>query len=136
MISAGDYVGFKQLDAPSTYDFRTFQEGTAVDGGGAVGCSGGSICLDGDGRRRVDFDGDGITDFSFGDPSFNVRSLLGNAVVRWEYRPGSAIFLVWQRQQRADAANGDFDFGQDLNALWRAQSDNRFILKVNYWLGI
>jgi hypothetical protein len=136
LVSAGDFVRYKQLDAPSTYDFRVFQEGTAVNVGGAVGCSGGSICLDSNGAQNLDFDGDGITDYSFTDKDFNVRSLIGNAVIRWEYRPGSTLFLVWQRQQRADAAAGDFNFGRDFDALWGAPADNRFILKLNYWLGI
>jgi len=136
LISAGNYVGFKQLNLPSTYDFRAFREGTAVHVGGAVACSSGSTCLDADGTRHVDFDRDGFADYSFRDPNFNVRSLLGNAVLRWEYRPGSAVLFVWQRQQRGDASNGDFDFGRDFQALWGAQAENRFILKVSYWLGI
>ena len=136
LISAGNYVGFKQLNLPSTYDFRTFHEGTAVRVGGVVACSAGSMCLDADGTRHLDFDGDGFADYGFNDPNFNVRSLLGNAVLRWEYRPGSAVLFVWQRQQRGDASSGDFDFGQDFQALWGAPAENRFILKVNYWLGM
>jgi hypothetical protein len=94
------------------------------------------MCLDADGTRHLDFDGDGFADYGFNDPNFNVRSLLGNAVLRWEYRPGSAVLFVWQRQQRGHATNGDFDFGQDFQALWGAPAENRFILKVSYWLGM
>jgi len=57
-------------------------------------------------------------------------------VLRWEYRPGSTVFLVWQRRQVGRVGFGDFDFGRDLGALWDAPSDDRFILKVNYWLGL
>jgi hypothetical protein len=84
----------------------------------------------------VDFDGDGRVDYSFDDRDFNVRSLLGNAVLRWEYRPGSTIFLVWQRAQDGEVGLGDFDFGRDLDALWGVPAHNRFIVKVNSWLGL
>ena len=52
------------------------------------------------------------------------------------YRPGSTVFLVWQRQQRASTTLGDFDFGRDVDALWGIPAHNRLIVKVNYWLGL
>ena len=104
--------------------------------GGSVLCRGGTICRDAGGTQHFDLDGNASSDFAFLDRDFNVRSLIGNAVVRWEYRPGSTIFLVWQRQQEGEAGVGDFRFGRDLDALWGAPATNRFILKVNYWLGI
>ena len=136
LLSSGDYLSYKQLAEPRSYEFRTFQEGTAATVGGATVCTGGSICRDGNGVQRIDFNGDGVTDHSFDDRDFNVRSLIGNAVLRWEYRPGSTIFLVWQRQQDDEVQVGDFDFDRDLNALWGAPAHNRFIVKVNYWLGL
>ena len=79
----------------------------------------------------MDLDRDGLTDYRFRDRNFNLRSLLGNAVLRWEYRPGSTVFLVWQRQQERDASRGDFAFGRDVDALLGAPASNRFIVKVN-----
>jgi len=72
---------------------------------------------------------------STGDPDFNYRSLRGTAVLRWEYRPGSTLYLAWQ-QARSDyaAGMGDFDFGRDRQALFRARPDNVFVLKASYWL--
>lgn len=68
------------------------------------------------------------------DRDFNVGSLRGNAVLRWEWRQGSTLYLAWQ-QSRADADRfGDFDFGRDRRALFRAPPDNIFLVKVNYWL--
>jgi hypothetical protein len=64
---------------------------------------------------------------------FNFRSLRGNAVLRWEWRQGSNIYLAWQ-QGRSDYENvGDFDFRRDRSALWDADPDNIFVIKVNYW---
>jgi hypothetical protein len=136
LLSSGDYVAYKQLRAPGTYDFRVFHPGQATSAGGRVLCAGGSICRDAAGTQHVDLNGDVLADFSFGDRDFNVRSLIGNAVLRWEYRPGSTVFVVWQRQQQHDGTLGDFDFGRDMNALWGAPADNRFIVKANYWLGL
>ena len=42
----------------------------------------------------------------------------------------------WQRRQADRVLLGDFDFGRDLDALFAAPSDDRFIIKVNYWLGM
>jgi hypothetical protein len=134
LLSSGDYVRYKQLREPSSFSFVNHATGSALQVGGEVVCAGGSIC-EVDGTQHVDLDGDGTADFSFRDRDFNVRSLIGNAVLRWEYRPGSTLFLVWQRQQNASVNVGDFDFGRDLDALFGLPADNRFILKVNWWIG-
>jgi hypothetical protein len=134
LLSAGDYVRYKQLAASESYDFVGLEQGAAQVLTGQIRCS--SAICDVDGTQHVDFDGDGVTDYSFEDRDFNVRSLIGNAVLRWEYRPGSTVFLVWQRNQSHRAVVGDFDLSRDAGALFRAPADDRFILKVTYWLGI
>ena len=133
LISSGDYVTYRQLEDTRSFDFRDFQPGTPGEADGRITCAGGDICFV-DGRQYIDFDGDGATDYDLSDRDFNVRSLIGNAVLRWEYRPGSTLFLVWQRQQRGRASVGDFDFGRDFDALWGLESANTFIVKFDYWL--
>ena len=118
LLSSGDFVTYKQLAAAGTYDFIDL---APTEAGGT---------------QSVDFDGDAVSDYSFTDRDFNVRSLIGNAVLRWEYRPGSTVFLVWQRTQRDQDPVGDFDFSRDASELFGAPADDRFILKVNYWLGL
>lgn len=134
LLSSGDYLQYKQLAASQSFDFDEFVAGAAQVLPGGVQCSA-SIC-EVDGTQHVDFDGDGVTDYAFSDRDFNVRSLIGNAVLRWEYRPGSTIFLVWQRSQVDRGSFGDFDLGRDAGALFAAPADNRFIIKVNYWMGL
>jgi hypothetical protein len=140
LLSSGDYVSYKQLAAAGSYDFDEWDVGELGQAGGTPTCVGGRRCTsvnaEGAVTQHVDLNGDGAVDWSFSDQDFNVRSLVGNAVLRWEYRPGSTIFLVWQRQQAWRTATGDFDFGRDLDALLGAPADDRFILKVNYWLGM
>lgn len=130
LISSGDYVTYKQLVAAETFDFDTFEEGV-VSG---VGCVGGRTCEDADGTRRIDFDGDGVADVTFADRDFNLRSIRSTAVLRWEYRPGSTLFFVWQHRQADRADIGDFDFGRDTRAMFDAPSDDVLIVKANIWL--
>jgi hypothetical protein len=55
-------------------------------------------------------------------------------VARWEFRPGSALFVVWN-ENRADAVPiGDFRFRRDLRAIPTAPSHDVFLVKVSYWL--
>lgn len=135
LLSSGNFLSYKQLTAPRTYTFNIFREGTASSVRGVPGCVGGSTCMDADGKRRIDFDGNGTADYTFADRDFNVRSLLGNAVLRWEYRPGSTLFLVWQRDQEDETMDGRFDFGRDSRALFGAPARNVFMIKASWWVG-
>jgi hypothetical protein len=133
LLSSGDFVQYRQLREAKSFDFVDFEVGEASEGPDGVTCAGGSICRLGD-DQFVDFDGDGSADYSFSDRDFNVRSLVGNAVLRWEYRPGSTLFLVWQRQQVGRSEVGNFDFNRDLSGLWDVPADDVFIVKLNYWV--
>jgi hypothetical protein len=127
---------YKQLEESETFDFDVFEEGSAINVGDDVTCLSGRTCVDDEGERYIDWDGDGQSDISFEDEDFNVHSLRLNAVLRWEYRPGSTIFLVWQ-QNRLDRINsGTFDLGDAPAALRSIEPENVFIIKVNYWLGL
>jgi hypothetical protein len=70
-------------------------------------------------------------------PDFNEKSLRGNAVLRWEYRPGSTLYLVWSQNRYEGIADpGDFSPRRDLSTLIRAQGENVFMMKVNYWFNL
>lgn len=71
-----------------------------------------------------------------GDPGgFNVKEFRSNVVFRWEYRPGSTLFLVWsQGRQGFMAREGTKGFGGDLGDLFRERSRDTFLVKVSYWL--
>lgn len=73
--------------------------------------------------------------YTFADPGFNLRSLRGNAVLRWEYRPGSTIFLVWQQNRRDVGFGKPLDPVADLRSLGSAAGDHVLLVKVSYWLG-
>ncbi|MEP7086497.1 MAG: DUF5916 domain-containing protein, partial [Gemmatimonadota bacterium] len=65
---------------------------------------------------------------------FNVKQFRSNAVVRWEYRPGSALFLVWTQQRQGDEAlAGEQSFGGDYRGLFNLHPNNTFLVKMSYW---
>jgi hypothetical protein len=68
-----------------------------------------------------------------GDPSFNFKSLRGNAVFRWEYRPGSTLYLVWTQERTDDEETGEFRLRANADRLLRADADNIFLAKVSYY---
>jgi hypothetical protein len=69
------------------------------------------------------------------DPDFNVKALRANAVLRWEFRPGSTAYLVWTQRRHDQRYPGDFSLGRDTRALFGAASDDVFLIKVAWWLG-
>ena len=79
------------------------------------------------------FDFEPYPDFDY-NPDFNIRSLRGNAVLRWEWRPGSNIYLAWQQRRSGWEERGDFEFGRDVRAIFKTPADNIFLLKVSFWL--
>lgn len=119
-ITAGDYNAFKELARPKSFDFNPFDTINST------------IHLE-DGCYNVDPDGEGeAPPFSFYDPDFSYKSLRGTVVLRWEYRPGSALYVVWT-QNRADYTNpGDFNFGRDFGDLLSARGENIFMVKLTY----
>ncbi|HUR82825.1 MAG TPA: DUF5916 domain-containing protein [Thermoanaerobaculia bacterium] len=70
----------------------------------------------------------------FPDPDFNFRSVRGSAVARWEFRPGSALYVVWNENRADEEPLGDFRFRRDARAISTAPSHDVFLVKVSYWL--
>ena len=121
LISAGDYGELKELAAPRTYDFTVYGR----DRGTATATASGT---------QID-PGDGGAPFTVPEQNFTIRSLRANAVLRWEWRPGSTLFLVWQQNRDDDAAFGNLRLGRDVNALFSGgESRNVLAVKASYWL--
>jgi hypothetical protein len=123
-IGVGHYNQFKELARSRAYAYNTYGQGA-------------STIAFADGVYTVDPDGAGpAASFAFADPDFNVKSLRGTVVLRWEYRPGSLLYFVWT-QNRADYANpGDLQLRRDLANLLTAPGDNIFMLKFSYRWGL
>ena len=67
-------------------------------------------------------------------PDFNFRSVRGSGVLRWEFRPGSALYVAWNENRADTAAIGDFRLRRDLRAIPGAPSHDVFLVKFSYWL--
>jgi hypothetical protein len=69
-----------------------------------------------------------------GSPDFNYRSFRTTNVLRWEYRPGSTLFVVWQQGREEVSDRGDFRFGRDFRDVFTAGGRNVFMVKMAHWL--
>ncbi|MFC1483979.1 DUF5916 domain-containing protein [Candidatus Neomarinimicrobiota bacterium] len=70
------------------------------------------------------------------DPDFNYKSFRGNVVLRWEYMPGSLLYLVWTQNRVNTEWPGEFDFGRDTRALVDRSGDNVFFIKVSHMFSV
>lgn len=74
--------------------------------------------------------------YGFDNPDFKVFEFRSNLVVRWEYIPGSAVYLVWSQGREGDENIGEPDFGHDMNSLFEIQPRNVFLVKFTYRLSL
>jgi hypothetical protein len=72
--------------------------------------------------------------FTIPNPDASFRSLRGNAVLRWEYRPGATVFAVWTQNRTRYERGGSYRGLDDIGSLLGLPLENVFLLKVNYWL--
>jgi hypothetical protein len=119
-IGVGKYARFEELARPRVYEYNLYGAGAST-----IGYA--------DGTYTVDPDGVGpAPPFSFDNPDFNLKSLRGTIVLRWEYLPGSLVYFVWT-QNRSDSTNpGILQLGPDLGRLLTAPGDNIFLFKISY----
>jgi hypothetical protein len=82
----------------------------------------------------VDLDGSGEPDLSFGQPDFNYRALRSTTVLRWEYRPGSVVYLAWQHGRSLHDPDSSFRGVGDLWDLLSDESTNTVLVKADYWI--
>jgi len=124
LLAAADFHDYKEFARPREFEFEVY------------GRDAGTINRSESGRYTVDPDGLGdAPSFSFSERDFNRRSLRGNAVLRWEYRPGSTLFFVWQQSRFGSIPRGEFDLSRDFNDLWSVQPENVFVVKATWWIG-
>lgn len=124
LIASGAYSRFREFNAPRTLERSVY----GVDRG-TIAYANGAYTVDPDGAGSAQ-------PFSFGDPNFVFRSLRGSAVLRWEYHPGSTVYVVWTQQRSDNAATGvgDLALGRDLRGLTGAPPANIFLVKFSYWV--
>lgn len=111
-ISSGEYTNLRELDDPraASYDARY--------------------------KRYLVRDAKGAWVQPTPD-SFNYKELRSTSVLRWEYRPGSTIYLVWQQGRSQDGVDpGSFRLRRDIGNLFAAHPDNTLLIKASFWAGL
>lgn len=119
LFSTGNYENFKELARTRSYDFNIYGEGAStydpVTG-------------------KADPDGPGpAAPIEIPTLDFNVASLRGTAVLRWEYRPGSTFYLVWTQRRSEETEDPHFRLRSSADQLIRAPMENILLVKLTYW---
>jgi hypothetical protein len=129
-LASGKYSNFKEFAGAKTRQMNFFGRdngSTVVTNRDQTGATTG---------YTIDPDGAGpASTFDISNPDFNLRSLRGTGVLRWEYRPGSTLYFVWTQERDGSDQFGDFNFGRDRSALFRDRPTNVFQIKGTYWIG-
>ena len=125
---AGAFSGYKELARPRSYQFNTYGQaaGTTI----AYDSASATYTVHPDGAQPSDT-------FSIANPDFRERSLNINAVLRWEYRPGSTLFVVWTQRRSRSFADPSFDVRRDFGReLLLDRPINVLLVKFSYWLSV
>jgi hypothetical protein len=118
--SSGRFHDFGELRAARGRELRTYgEDGTTIARDEATG------------ERTVT---DGGAAFALPNQDFDVRSFRSNAVLRWEWRPGSTLFVVWQQDRGREEPRWSRLSPADQFGSLTARGDNFLALKVTYWL--
>jgi len=125
--SSGKFTEFGELPEARSYDLREYgTDGTTIEE---------IVEEDEDGNStRIYEVTDGAETFYLDDFNFNTVSFRSNLVMRWEFRPGSTLFVVWQRNLSDYANIGDPVNVSDMFSSLGAAGQNILAIKLSYWL--
>jgi hypothetical protein len=74
--------------------------------------------------------------YIFGNPDFSFRQFRSNLVARWEWKPGSSLYVIWSQGRTSDVPAWEGSFADNWNQLWRAEPDTVFLVKASYWFSL
>ena len=119
--AGGHYYDFGELARARTKDLRVY------------GTDGTTIARNADGKLEVT---DGANTFTFSSNDFGYRSFRSNAVLRWEFRPGSTLYFVWQRNLEGDKDPGRRVRSKSLFDSFDLTGRDFIALKISYWIPV
>ncbi|MHC1778149.1 MAG: DUF5916 domain-containing protein [Lentimicrobium sp.] len=126
-ISAGSYTEYKMITDPKAGDFTDrFSHYSEAQ----------LSYNSEDEVYSIDEDMNGTSDYSFDRPDFNAFYFISNLVIRWEYLPGSSVYLVWSQNRSDYQSQGVFSPADDFEHLSTIYPHNVFMIKVSYRLAI
>lgn len=123
-MTVGSYSHFKEFEKPESYDFIEYGKNADME-----------IIKDGSDGYYLYPNSINGNEIYIENPDFNYKALVGSAVLRWEFRPGSTLYIVWTRNGSDEQNPGVFNFNRDIKNLLNAESDNVFAVKLTYWFG-
>jgi hypothetical protein len=121
--SAGEFSRFKEFTTPRAFAFAEYGRERGVATQGANG-----LTVDPDGRGPA-------TAFLIPRQDFTVRALRGNAVLRWEYQPGSSLFFVWSQQRQVELDAVNFGVANQVGRAFADPGRHVFLIKYSRWIG-
>lgn len=126
-ISSGKYSDYKYITNPAAKNYS---------GRFAPYADENILFDDTEKQYLIDEDNDGIYDYGFRKPDFNALFFNSNLVIRWEYLPGSTLFVVWTQSRNEFASNGYLSINDNFENLFNIYPYNVFLIKMSYRLGI
>ncbi len=124
---AGRYVRFKELARARSFAFSVYGR----DNGSTVTYDSSAAAY------SVRPSAQDTTMFRFSNPDSRVRSFRSNAVLRWEYRPGSTLFVVWSQSRFVNIPDPALDLGRYVaHEIFLDPPTNVLLVKLNYWLSL
>ena len=124
-VATGSYAGYRRVADPKADQFSDRFEDFGPD-----------RVFDDHGDISLDVTGDGTPDINIGNPNFSYLSFRSNVVLRWEYKLGSTLFVVWQHGREGSSTDPNLAFGQGVADMFRLDAHNTFVVKINYWLSM
>jgi hypothetical protein len=120
-ISIGQYSEIKELSKERAMDYLVY------------GTNGSTINYDEANSEYQINPGSGGSSFAMGNPDFNFKSLRLNLIYRWEFLPGSTLFLVWSHDRTNFEDPGEFKMAKSFSNLINSEANNIFMVKITYW---
>lgn len=139
-VSAGDYDGFLEVEDPRAPRFADRLH--RLRGEEIRECRSDNSIVYGVRPRAGGCGDEAGFAYRIGNRDFNFKAFNSNAVLRWEYRPGSALFVVWSQGRQQFLNDGSFGLRRDFNRLFglddefAAEPTNVLLVKLTYWLGL
>jgi len=122
-IASGGYSNFKRITQPQAKQFHDrFQTYTSDQ----------ITYIDDDEVYFIDENLDGSFDYAFDKPDFNFKEFLSNLVMRWEYIPGSTLYVVWSQSRHGVDPDGRFFLNRDFQDMFRIVPHNVFLIKLSF----
>ncbi|WP_321289891.1 DUF5916 domain-containing protein [uncultured Sunxiuqinia sp.] len=79
---------------------------------------------------------EGGEEYAFVNPNFDYKELRSNLVVRWELRPGSTLYFVWNTSSMFYERSNNYSVSKSYGDLFGVKSNNVFMIKFNYWFSL